>query len=114
MSNLREYLGPLQPELLIVNGNQEAMTLALYFGVADKLSDPGTTEPCGKWVSYETHPSHWVICYRSWRNPDSRDNGWAVWFFPKSTFTLKQVFERFERLGSSKPQAVRDAGSAMS
>lgn len=114
MSDLRDFLGPLRPEVLFVNGNQEAMSLALHFGVVDQLADPGTPGPCGKYVTYETHPTHWVVCYRSWRNTEPKDNGWAVWFFPKASLTLEEVFARLENLGSSKPRAIQRPDAGMS
>jgi hypothetical protein len=114
MSDLHNFLGPLRPEVLLINENQEAMSLALLFGVADQLSDPGTPGPCGKYVSYEVHPTHWVICYRSWRNTEPKDNGWSVWFFPKATLTLQQVFERLKKLGGSAPLPVKRSAGDMS
>lgn len=89
--DLRRFAGPLPDQNVVVNDDGVAMQIALFFGLADKLSDPKTPGPCTIWQIAENHPTHWIAFIRAWRHEDPSDNGWSMFATPKAAGSLEEL-----------------------
>lgn len=72
-------------EPAVIDDDGVAQTIMLELGCWDEIAKSSDLSKNLSICVADSHPTHWCLCARHANNPDSRENGFQVIAYPKSS-----------------------------
>lgn len=85
-------------EEFTVADDDSALAIIIHLGLlGDFPKYEGLSKSHSSLIKHVSHPTHWFIVARFSGHTNPADNGYVVYGFPKSQFTIEDIHERMDR-----------------